>query len=98
MTLRQIPQQRKDFYMEILDGEAFLYHLSDTRILYCNQTAVLVWQLCNGKRSGEEVTTILQEAFPEAGDTVAVDVEEALQQFTEHKALELTPAPPCQND
>lgn len=97
MTLRQVPQQRQDFYMEILDGEAFLYHLSDTRILYCNQTAVLVWQLCDGKRSSEEIATILQETFPEAGDAVTVDVEEALRQFVEHKALELIPAP-CQND
>ena len=97
MTLRQIPQKRKDFYMEILDGEAFLYHLSDTRILYCNTTAVLVWQLCDGKRSNEEITTILQDAFPEAGNTVTIDVKEALQQFVTHKALEQLSAP-CLND
>ncbi len=97
MSLRQILQQRKNFYLEILDGEAFLYHLSDTRILYCNQTAVLVWQLCDGKRSGEGIVTLLQDSFPEAGDAVAKDVEEALQQFVQHKALEQVPTP-CPND
>jgi hypothetical protein len=97
MLLRQILLQREDFFLEILDGEAFLYHLSDTRILYCNQTAILVWQLCDGKRSGEEIVTLLQDAFPEAGDALVKDVEEALQQFVEHKALEQVPTP-CPND
>lgn len=96
MMLCQISQQRQDFHMEILDGEAFLYHLSNTRILYCNKTAVLVWQLCNGMRSGKEIIAILQDIFPEASDRVKVDVEEALKQFVKHKALESLPAS-CQN-
>lgn len=89
MLLHQVFRQHDDFFVEILDGEAFLYHLSNTRIFYCNQTAVLVWQLCDGQRNGEEIVEILHEAFPkEEKDTIATDIEEALQQFLDHKALD----------
>lgn len=92
LLLRQIPRQRPDFFLEIVDNEAFLYHLSDNRILYCNQTAALVWRLCDGQRSGEEIARLLREAFPEAGWAVDQDVAQAMAEFVRQQAMDFLPA------
>ena len=81
------PCQKPDYRLEVIDGELLLYHPQETRILYCNQTASLVWGLCDGQRSVEEITDLLGEAFPEAADTIPADVEATLEQFHQHGAI-----------
>ncbi len=88
MTLQKIPRQKPDYHLETLDDELLLYHPSDTRIMYCNQTASLVWQLCNGERSGQQIIELLQNAYPENAGSIAEDVTATLQQFVEHGAIE----------
>ena len=88
MTLSKIPRQKADYRLEALDDELLLYHPSDTKIMYCNQTASLVWLLCNGERSGQEIVTLLSNAYPDNAQTIAADVTAALQQFAEHGAIE----------
>ena len=83
------PKRKADYKLEEVDGELLLYHPGSTEILYCNKTASLIWQLCDGTRSGEEIKASLKEAFPEAADSIGDDVEETLKKFLEHDALEL---------
>ena len=84
----KIPRQKPDYRLETLDGEMLLYHSGDTKIIYCNQTASLVWQLCDGQRSVERITTLLRNAYPEADDTIADDVTATLSQFAEQGVIE----------
>jgi hypothetical protein len=72
----------------MIDGELLLYHPTQTKILYCNQTASLVWELCDGRRTVQEIITLLSEAYPEAAETICADVEAILQQFHQHGAIE----------
>jgi hypothetical protein len=88
MSTLNKPRQKPDYRLEILDGELLLYHPGQTKILYCNQTASLIWQLCDGRRTAQEIITLLGESFPEAAETVAADVEATLQQFLRHGAIE----------
>ena len=83
------PKRKADYKLEEVDGELLLYHPGSTKILYCNETASLIWQLCDGTRTGEEIREALKEAFPEAADSIADDVEDTLKKFLEHDALEL---------
>jgi len=83
------PRRKEDFRLEEVAGELLLYHPGSTKILYCNKTASLLWQLCDGTRSIEEIKVTLREAFPEAADSISDDVEETLKKFLEHDALEL---------
>ena len=83
------PKRKADYKLEEVDGELLLYHPGSTKILYCNETASLIWQLCDGTRSGEEIKVTLRETFPEAADSIAGDVEETLKKFLEHDALKL---------
>jgi coenzyme PQQ biosynthesis protein PqqD len=76
-----------DYRLELLDGELLLYHLAETKIMYLNQVASLIWQLCDGERTVEEITAMLCEAFPESAEAVASDVIMALEQLLEHGAI-----------
>jgi hypothetical protein len=82
-------KRKDDYRLEEVDGELLLYHPGSTKILYCNETASLIWQLCDGTRGEEEIVSTLSEAYPDAGDAVAEDVKATLHQFLEHQALEI---------
>jgi hypothetical protein len=88
MTLNR-PRQKPDYRLEMIDDELLLYHPGETKILYCNQTASIIWQLCDGQHTKEEITALLKDGFPEAADTIASDVEETLGKFLQHGAIEL---------
>jgi hypothetical protein len=89
MDLQACPRQKPDYRLEQLDDELLLYHPSDTRILYLNPSASLIWGLMDGYRSVAEITRLLQEAYPEAGDEIAADVQETLERFAENGCIEL---------
>lgn len=82
------PRRKPDYCLEMMEGELLLYHPVRTRILYCNETASLVWQLCDGGRSVAEITALLTAVFPEAAETVPEDVAAVLQTFLEHGVIE----------
>ena len=82
------PRRKPDYRLEMMEGELLLYHPVRTRILYCNETASLVWRLCDGQRTVDEITALLAAAFPEAADTVAQDVATVLQTFLVHDVIE----------
>jgi hypothetical protein len=87
--LKLHPRQQPDYRLEEIDGELLLFHPGRTQILYCNETASLIWQLCDGRRTVEAIIALLVEAFPEEADSIAGDVEATLQRFVQHGAVEL---------
>jgi hypothetical protein len=56
------PKQKPDYRLEVLDNELLLYHLNETKILYCNQTASLIWQLCDGQHTVADITMLISDA------------------------------------
>lgn len=88
ITLPTKPQRKPDYRLELLDGELLLYHPNRTQILYCNQTASLIWQLCDGRHTTQEITDILSAAFPESAEIIPGDVAVTLRQFQQHGAIE----------
>jgi hypothetical protein len=85
----KIPSPKEDYRLEELDGELLLYHPATTATIYLNDTASLVWNLCNGERSVGEIMDVLKDSFPEAADSIPEDVEMTLSEFVEHGAIEL---------
>jgi hypothetical protein len=90
MNFSAKPIQSPDYHLEMLDGELILYHLDDTKILYCNETASVIWRLCDGQQSIEEIINLLSRAYPDAAGDMASDVEATLQRFLEAGSIELT--------
>jgi pyrroloquinoline quinone biosynthesis protein D len=53
--------------------------LAPERILSPDQTAVAVLQLCDGKRTVEEIAATLAKEYSAPADVIAADVQELLQ-------------------
>ncbi|MFM8322925.1 MAG: pyrroloquinoline quinone biosynthesis peptide chaperone PqqD [Chloroflexota bacterium] len=83
------PARKADYRLEQLDDELLLYHPNETRILYLNPTASLIWGLCDGERSVAQIIAVLEEAYPEAQDAIAGDVQDSLAHLLEQGCIEL---------
>jgi len=86
--MAQRPRRKPDYCLEAIDNELLLFHPARTQILYCNETASLIWQLCDGERSREDIVALLVAAFPQTAEAIAADVVSTLQLFAQHGAIE----------
>jgi hypothetical protein len=87
--LSAIPHHKTDFRLEELDGEMLLYHPNRAQIVYCNPSASLIWQLCDGQRAVVEIIALLSAAYEQDDQRViAADVTATLDLFCQHGALE----------
>jgi coenzyme PQQ biosynthesis protein PqqD len=96
MELTSKPRRKPDFRLELLDDEIVLYHPTDTHMLYFNQTASLIWQLCDGQRSVEEIIALLSAAYPESASDILADVNATLDDFAKQGCIEVI-APPVES-
>ena len=77
-----------DYRLATLDNEILLYHPGRTTVLYLNETASLIWKLCDGSRTTVEITEILEEAFPGQTGQIGDEVTATLRTFVEQDAME----------
>jgi pyrroloquinoline quinone biosynthesis protein D len=85
-TIDQILVPATDVEVEIVDGEVLLYHPQQTRAVYLNPTAAVVWGLCDGSRSVREIIRLIGESYPDAG-SLTDDVLATLNQLQESGVL-----------
>jgi hypothetical protein len=83
------PRQQRGFRLETLESELLLYDPGQTKTIYLNPTASLIWQMCDGKHTVDEIIALLQESYPDAAEGIPRDVAAALDQFSEHGAIEV---------
>jgi hypothetical protein len=86
IDLRNVPRHAPGYAAEQVDGELLLYHSGRTTVVYLNQTAFIIWQLCDGQRSGADIAALVAAAFP-GEDDIAHDVIEALERLVTHGAV-----------
>lgn len=89
IKLDSVPTPEPDYRLEMLDGEALLFDPAQRRLVHCNETAALVWRLCDGQRSVGEIVQLLVEAYPDAADEVPQDVQRVLTQLLDADAIHL---------
>ncbi len=82
------PKQCEGFVIEQLDGEVVLLHPVRNILIHSNQTGALIWQLCDGTRTVEEISDILSAAYPEAGARIAQDVPDTIRKLRAQGALD----------
>jgi hypothetical protein len=75
------PRRVADYRIEELDGELLIYRFADTTVLYCNDTASLVWHLCDGDTTIAEMTALLGAAYPDAAADIPSQLDETLADF-----------------
>jgi hypothetical protein len=64
----RVPASARDVETEIVGEEVMLYNSENTCAVYLNETAALIWGLCDGKRSVGEIIRLIGESYPDAGD------------------------------
>jgi len=88
MEIEKKPRRKREYRLEQMDNELLLYHPAETQVMYCNETASLIWQLCDGQRTRKEIVALLVEAYPDGAERIAGDVQLTLEQFLTHGAIE----------
>ena len=94
MEDRACPRPVTGFKVGEFDGEAVLFHPVNHTIMHLNRTAALIWRLCDGCRTVEQIRNLLSDAYPEARSEIEVDVQRVLQLFLDHEALTIGPSRP----
>lgn len=82
------PMKSPQFQAEFLDGEALLFTQSGATIIHCNATALMVWQLCTGSRTIDDIVSLLRAAYPDDVDVLHRDVYATLLQLSDNNAVE----------
>ena len=81
------PLRAGGYTVEELDGELLLFDAASARVIALNETAALVWNLCDGTRTTGEIVTLITAAYPEAAAEIPGDVAGIVAQFARHGAL-----------
>lgn len=90
MSLEATPRHKAGVLVDQLDDELLLYHPALETAVYLNQTAFLVWRLCDGQRSVARICEVLDGAFPGAAEQIVADVGTSLQTLAERGIIEFT--------
>ncbi|GJL81599.1 MAG: hypothetical protein DHS20C01_12330 [marine bacterium B5-7] len=84
----RIPLRDDAYQVNEMDGELLLYHAGKTETLYLNESAAMVWYLCDGERSEKDIVELLSESYPEAAESMSDEVREAIEVFVEFGGIE----------
>lgn len=87
-TPNSIPKQSQGFLVEKMEGELVLFHPARNIIIHTNETAALIWQMCDGNNTVDQIVEILSGAYPDARDQIAREVPDTIQKFKEQGALD----------
>jgi len=68
--------------------EGYILHQADLDLVhYLNPPAVLVWELCDGRRSGEEIAELVTRAYA-SGAGAMIAVPDTLARLSEAGLIE----------
>jgi|SRR5262245_55214703 len=87
MTPRTVPKQAFGFFVEEMEGENLLYRLGGHKAIHLNDTATVIWKLCDGSRTVADIIDLLTNEYPGSETAVAADVQEAIELLVSEGAL-----------
>lgn len=82
-----IPTMNAEYKLEKFDNEILLYSVTDTKAVYLNETACMVYGMCNSGQTIGQIIALLEEAYPEQKTTIREDVGETIRQLIQDGAL-----------
>lgn len=91
MTDNDIPVRDPEYLLERIDNDYRLRHRGGDSAIYINDTAALLWELCDGRKRAGDIKELLTEAYPDAADSIGEDIDEALAMLAGHAALAVKP-------
>ena len=87
MGPQSVPKQAFRFFIEEMEGEHLLYRMGGHKAIHLNDSASLIWKLCDGSRTIQQITDLLQQQYPGLEAVVAGDVQEAIELLFKEGAL-----------
>lgn len=81
------PIRNESCHMEELDDEVLLYNPTNNKTLYINKSASVIWQLCNGEQTTEEIISMIQEAYPGDKEGLQRDILDTLNSLAENDVV-----------
>jgi len=86
-----VPIPKKGYFIEPKGENYLLIHVDGggSGSLECNETALMVWQLCDGERSIDQIAQLLIDAYPDNCALVARDVQSNVRTFLGRGAIDL---------
>lgn len=90
IQLDEFPKRVSNYSLEELDGELLLYHPTRSTILYLNKTASVVWSLCDGNYTVEQIIELISDAFCQDPEDISADVNSTLSKFIEAGSIEMS--------
>jgi hypothetical protein len=75
------PKAGKKIVLREEGDEAFLFNPDNGDIKTLNETGILVWKLCNGKNSKDDIVSGVVKDYDVDKKTAEKDVEELLQEL-----------------
>ena len=76
-----IPFKNDEFQLPEIDGEQVLYNAGLPDVVYLNEASAMIWSLCDGIRSGQEVIEMIEGCYPDQITTIKNDVETIIGEF-----------------
>lgn len=74
--------------VEQMDDDLLLYNPQTAATLHLNNSSALVWHLCDGQRSLEQIISTLEESYPPQAGQIRNDVLTAMQEMHEQGVLQ----------
>ena len=90
MLEKKIPIINEDYKTEKFDNEVLLYTISGTKVISLNETAYLVYQLCNGEQTIDEMIDMLIDAYPDQKEEIREHIISAINTMIDNGVIRLS--------
>jgi hypothetical protein len=89
MNKSNIYKQLEECLLEDMDGELLLYNPINSTTLHLNDPSAIVWNLCNGEATVQQMVDAVQEAYPDQSEQIETDIVNVVKDFVEREFLVL---------
>ncbi|MCP4401597.1 MAG: PqqD family protein [bacterium] len=83
-----VPKQVSDIEIETFGDGVLLYHQTIREAVHLNNSAALIWTLCDGNNSMADIENILKNAYPEGKDSLRSDINSILETLQKSHTIE----------
>jgi hypothetical protein len=84
-----VPVVNSDYLVEQFDNEVVLFSLNGADVVALNQTAHLVWRLCQESLTVGQIIGLLSDTYPDQAEEIRADVIAALETMADRGIIEL---------
>lgn len=82
------PKRRADLITEEIEGDLLCLHPEGDKVLLLNETAAVVFDLCDGHHAPEKIAAEIASILSVSTDTTLADVKRILEEFETYGLLE----------